>query len=360
MDKNKAIVLLFFCVTISYQNEFDKNLSRRSSKLASQSISWPLSSSKIQHNSLLGRDFKFGLSLQRETSNAFKRRNDFAEIDSVASEAVFKFAKVWLSIPKIYVSLILPKNLKTRTEDVIFLLRKMTNQVERNVYFIVCYNITMYKPGNGLQNPSIMWFPFETQDPYVDCETLKSPYDYKSVSKTHFLFYTRTKNATYFRHCDIQFDSNVATYYRYNKTKSSSIVQFEEIYDQTKDQPEPQKNLLATFDAGSGKISLDGLRYPMWKRRNNLRGKIFSAITEMSQPAIMNIIPSKRPNRPNDVVPSGYYADIMNYLMNSLNFSLETRLAEKRYSWRQSCYRGLDRFVRCFKMLLKNAIISSV
>jgi hypothetical protein len=53
------------------------------------------------------------------------------------------------------------------------------------------------------------------------------------------------------------------------------------------------------------------------KRRRNLEGVNFNAITDVDKPMIMNFEASKNSVENNVIYPIGYFPDIMNHLMAS-------------------------------------------
>ena len=159
----------------------------------------------------------------------------------------------------------------------------------------------------------------------------------KNTTRTkHFLFFTRTKQNVdaYFKFCNIRFDSNVVVYYALNKTKSLSFIYFEEIYKiKEKKHEKLERKSLGKLNLNSKIFSLIGLKSNIWRRRRNLHGVVFNSITEIIAPYVNNIKTSDRSNKNVVAQQTGYYSDIMTHLMANLNFTLNTRLPQKRNSW---------------------------
>ena len=101
----------------------------------------------------------------------------------------------------------------------------------------------------------------------------------------YFLIYTGTKKAQYFRYCEIQFDSNVVTYYRYNNTKYSSLVQFEEVYDKAKDQ-DIELEKLQLIEAAASLIKSEV------KEKVTTRKDIYPPVEKLSRENSLCYVPS--------------------------------------------------------------------
>jgi hypothetical protein len=187
----------------------------------------------------------------------------------------------------------------------------------------------MTSPQNDL-----VWLPFEFKEYHLDCQVLNL-FSNDTKRKKHFLlFIRRHRNLNdCFEGCPLQFNSEVVVYYQHNLTESLSGIRFEEIYKINQRQRKLSRNILGENSPISNGMNTDGLKRFIWKRRSNLKGVNFNAITEVAKPMIMNLEASKNPVENHIVYPIGYFPDIMNNLMSTLNFTIITTLTSKRYSF---------------------------
>ena len=207
-------------------------------------------------------------------------------LDLFFAESAIRFTEKWLAPSQLYISLILPNRVPFNTRYLLKLTRKLNQVLKRKVYFRMVKNITKYRNIDPPPN-ELLWYPFETRHYDNICYFLDDS-SFSTVMKKHFLFFERTEKDIEldFRHCKIKFDSNIAVYYPYNKTNFRSEIRFEEIYKIIDDQKSLQKNILGKIELRSNKTNYSGLQSFVWKRRSNLHGTQFSAITETELPFI--------------------------------------------------------------------------
>ena len=246
------------------------------------------------------------------------------------SDSALKFSEKWLATPKLSVGLILPTKPTFRLHSIVSLAKKMTKNYQNNAYFLATNNITKYKGTKSPQN-DLMWLPFEFKHYYLDCQVLTS-FSRDRKSKKHILLFTeRHRNVNdYFKHCEIDFNSEIVVYYRHTRTKVLPRIRFEEIYKIKQHHRKLSRNILGESSPNSNGINIHGLKTFIWKRRKNLQGVNFNAITELWKPEVVNFTTSKNSVENDVVYPIGYFPDIMKHLMSTLNFSVTTTLPEKR------------------------------
>ena len=257
--------------------------------------------------------------------------NNANKLDRFAFGSGLNFSYKWLHTPKPYISIILPSKISSKMSHVIEMEWKTAGK--KNSYFRVSANITKINSIKLSQN-EVIWFPFMKE--YFDniCRFV-SHVENDTTWKNNFLLYAETKENVnrHFQSCKIRFDSNVVVYYHFNKTINLSDLYFEEIYKIHQNQELLKRNLLGEAFLSTKEMDTFGLESHIWKRRRNLEGTNFKAITETEPPFITSIIRDTDSDANSVVDPKGYYADIMNQLMLSLNFTITTALPKKRSNW---------------------------
>ena len=254
-------------------------------------------------------------------------------LDMFVTESAIDFTERWLVSPTFYVNIILPTN-RLFKMGFVSKMKKIVRRFTMNSYFMFSTNLTGNK-NNGLSNGELFWFPFKIENYNIDCNSLDFS-DNHTSKQNHYLFFTGTKKNVemYFQRCKLRFDSNIVVYHRNNNsTDPRFVVQFEEIYKIEAEQGKLKKNALGQVDLHSRDRNFSGLDSYIWKRRSNLEGITFNAVTELDPPGIQNVEISNKSNGERVFTPTGYYPDLMKHLMFGLNFSLTNTLSKNRHNW---------------------------
>ena len=246
------------------------------------------------------------------------------------SESVFHFISKWVPTPKPHITLVLPTKGSVKLNNVLKLTSKL---VELKAYFRVDANITKYNNHKPTPN-ELFWFPFEAECCAFHCHFLHPLNSYAPLRNKFLVFIGNRRNVDrHFQSCTIQFDSNIVVYYQLNNTNFRSELRFEEIYKIEENQRRLSSNLLGRFLDETKQMDTSGLQNHIWQRRRNLEGTRFTAITEKEEPYITKTIQSTALAENNVVSTKGYYSDIMNYLMLTLNFTVDPVFPKKRRNW---------------------------
>ena len=76
---------------------------------------------------------------------------------------------------------------------------------------------------------------------------------------------------------------------------------------------------------------LSSLNSSIWNRRKSLKGRVFDAVSIKS--STTTIVNKSRDSKGNFVIHySGYYGSIIEHMMKTLNFSLNTAVSNKTYN----------------------------
>ena len=249
------------------------------------------------------------------------------EIEVLAAESAIKFSSKWLASPNPHINLMLPSQILSKSKDVVKLTRKMSEVFKRNIFLRIVKENNKYHPKNEL-----FWYPFEISNYDSICQYVDTS-DRNETLQNHFLFFGKTKKDVIFslRYCNVRFDSNVVIYYyRNNNNFLWSEIIFEEVYKMEKHQKKFRNNVLCKVDLKSNRTGCSGLELFVWKRRRNLHGTQFTAITEHEYPFIDL---DDNSNGILSVYPRGYYSDIMKHLMLTLNFTINVTIPQTRQDW---------------------------
>ena len=254
-------------------------------------------------------------------------------LDTFASETALKFSEKWLAVPTVNIQLMLPNKRPFEIKDVVKLTKKMSKISRKNAYFMTIINITNYDKIKPSQN-ELWWFPFEAGYYDIGCR-LWNNLHISTKKHAHFMLFLKSQKDVdlYFKSCRIRFDSNIVVYYQYNKTDSLPVILFEEIYKIEEHQTKLKRNFLGKINVTSSEFDTSEVESYVWKRRRNLEGTIFTGVTENLAPFIEKTVMSTDIDRNTVVHPQGYFADIMNYLMLTLNFTIKSTLPNKRSNW---------------------------
>ena len=253
------------------------------------------------------------------------------KMEMFTNEAAFEFAAKWLVYPKMYIGLILPNKYSIDIRDAVKSTRKIiANGDGRNVYFMATSNVTKYETFPHIQN-ELIWYPFEIGIYGTGCLFLDSS-RHNRLHKKHFLFLDENKtNGNFsFEYCKIRFDSRLVLYRK--KPNNQSIVEFEEIYkiDETRNRLE--KNTLGEIIYGQKEMLFSSLNVSIWIRRNSVKGKVFDAVSKNGVQAAMTVKKSKDSEGNIVIHQSGYHADVIKHLMQTLNFSLNTTVSDMSFN----------------------------
>ena len=252
------------------------------------------------------------------------------EIETAANKAAWKFARKWLPTPKMYVGVILPKMHLFRTRDVVKLTKMFDAELEgKTTFFIFNSNVTKYNAIPHTQN-ELIWYPFGIENYEMDCSFLDSS-QYDRLFKKNFLFHDENRKSRNFSFssCKVRFDSSLVMYR--TKPGNKSIVEFEEIYKLDENGNNLEKNILAEMVSGGKEFLLNGLNLFIWNRRKSLKGKTFKSASKNAQQRFITVRKYRNSEGSSVIHHSGYVADIMRPLMQSLNFSLNTAALDLSY-----------------------------
>ena len=274
-------------------------------------------------------------------ANIFKIANLFnlikcclvKDLDSIVLESAVIFSEKWIKSPKQYVSIILPEYPHSNENEVLKLSDILRRNVKRNAYFLFISDFKEYRNKTKHHQEELLWFPYELGKYELNCQNL-GLFSNSILNKKHFFFFSEDTNQaiSLMGHCPIQFNHKIVVYYWQNETPPSNIV-FEEFYKINPLQITPNRNILSKINKTSQKMESTMLEQFIWKRRRNLQGTTFKAITELWSPFIDTVKESRDFKKTGIVRPEGYFSDIMDHLMANLNFTVTTTLPKQRYSW---------------------------
>ena len=186
---------------------------------------------------------------------------------------------------------------------------------------------------NSIQT-EVIWFPYDSKYYDTKCDKFNSFLNETTSEKFFLIFSTSMIHLERsYEMCNIRFDSSIVVYYPHKTNKSSSNIQFKEIY-KIKDKDNIQSNVLGNININSNEFDLSPLNKYIWRRRNNLHQALFTAVGEVGFPFVERVEYSKQTN--GDIVynPIGYYPDILNHLMKQLNFTMQSSLPQTRNNWK--------------------------
>ena len=253
------------------------------------------------------------------------------KIQMLQNEAALHFAYQWLATPRMYVGVILPNKNSFKVQDVLNLAKKFNSDGEvKSAYFMIHSNLTRFKTIPHTQN-ELIWYPFDIRNYDMNCLFLGSP-RYDRLYKKHLLLLNENRNNETFslNSCQIRFDSRLVTYRK--KQNDQSIVEFEEIYKIDMNTNRLEKNTLGEMKIGRKDLLLSSLNKSIWIRRESLKGKVFKAVSIKSDKTT-TFVKKYKDSQGNMVIHhSGYIGNIIEYMMRSLNFSLNTSVIDKTFN----------------------------
>ena len=253
------------------------------------------------------------------------------KIEMLENEAALHFAYEWLATPKMYFGVILPSKNLFKVHDILTLTKKINSYVEgKSAYFLINSNITKFKTIPHTQK-ELIWYPFNTRHYDMNCLFLGSP-RYDRLYKKHFLFLHEYRNNINFSFetCKIRFDSRLVTYRQ--QQNNQSTVEFEEIYKIDENENKLEKNTLREIVKGRKDMQLSTLNLSIWNRRKSLKGINFKAVSIKSSKTTTFVKKSKDSKGNVVIHHSGYFGSILEHMMQDLNFSLNTSVADKSFN----------------------------
>ena len=232
-------------------------------------------------------------------------------------ELAIEFVERWLNSPKLYVGIVVPNMDPLYSNDIIRFTRKLRSRMKNDAYIRITKNLTKYAFTQHIQN-ELIWYPYDAGK--YDVDQLNGILDDR-FHKKHFLLTTKNPNNGYqlLARSKIKFDSNIVIYYIDMKPNNKAVMKFEEIYKVKENQNQLEKNILAEFPCTSKESTLYGLKTYVWKRRNTLKGRKFSAVS----------YPVKSPVAK---VEFEFYYEIMKQLMATINFTVEITYLDESYN----------------------------
>ena len=200
-------------------------------------------------------------------------------IEKPENRIALRFGYQWLKSPKMYLGIMVPSKRHFRTRNVVNLAKKINDGYMGRPSFIMInsnlskYNVILH------QQDELLWYPFNINDYGMDCLFSDSS-RYDRLHKKHFLFlYEDMDNDTFpFESCKIRFDSRFVLYHK--KQKKRLVVEFEEIYKINESENRLEKNILGEIFEDQMEIMVPGLKNPIWKRRQSLKGTFFTAVSK--------------------------------------------------------------------------------
>ena len=262
-------------------------------------------------------------------SFTFCNENLSENLDIIALDAALQFDDKWLASNKLYITYILPQQGYFKLGEVYKMIKKSSTDFAKNRFVMATLNSSKVDKELLTQN-ELIWLPFKMAkyDVKQTCRTFFHP---NTTRQQHFLLNTDTKHEAniVLRKCRFRFDSNVVIYYRQIDKNTSSFTYFEEIYKMQEDSENLESNVLARIDTFGNESDLSGLNEFIWKRRSNLQGTSFKAITEFMPPYVINVTKYNASDNKSVIVePHGYYPDIVNRLQGVLNFTISSQLSK--------------------------------
>ena len=252
------------------------------------------------------------------------------QIEMIENEAALHFAYQLLAIPRMYVGVILPRKYSFKVHDIVKLTKKINSYGEgRSAYFMIHSNLTKFKTIPHTQN-ELIWYPFDIKNYDMNCLFVGSP-RYDRLYRKHFLFLDEHRNndTFSFETCKIRFDSRLVTYHR--KQNKQSTVQFEEIY-KIENKNRLEKNTLGEKFNDQKGWRLSSFNSFIWNRRKSLKGRVFNAVSIKNSKST-TIVNKSTDSKGNVVIHySGYYGSIIEHMMKTLNFSLDTAVSDKTFN----------------------------
>ena len=241
------------------------------------------------------------------------------------NEAALEFAKKWLANPKMYIGVIVPNKSPFRTCDIVRLTKKVLRN-HKNTYLMIDSNVTKYNTLQHTQN-ELIWYPFNIEHYRLDCLFLDSN-QYDRLYKKHFLFFKRkNKNVNFsFESCKVRLDSHLVIYH--TKQKNETIVQFDEVYKISEKDDVLVKITLGEMIHGRKELRLSGLNLSLWNRRKSLNGEVLNAVVKKDADEIAVIKSKER----FVIKHPTYLSDVMDYLTQRLNFSLNLTASESSFN----------------------------
>ena len=255
--------------------------------------------------------------------------NLFGNLDFIALDAALQFNDKWLASNKSYITFILPQQGYFKLCEVYKMIKKLSTDFAKNHFVMATLNSSKVDKKLLTQN-ELIWLPFKMAK-YDVIQTCRTFFHLNTPRQQHFLFNTDTKHEAniVLRKCHFRFDSNVVIYYRQINKNTSSFTYFEEIYKLQQNSENLQSNALARIDSFGNESDFSGLKEFIWKRRSNLQGNSFKAITEFMPPYVINVTKYNASDNKSVIVePHGYYPDIVNRLQGVLNFTISSQLSE--------------------------------
>ena len=247
-------------------------------------------------------------------------------IEKPENRIALRFGYQWLKSPKMYLGIMVPSKRHFRTRNVVNVAKKINaGYMGRPSFIMINSNLSKY---NVIlhQQDELLWYPFNINDYGMDCLFSDSS-RYDRLHKKHFLFlYEDMDNDTFpFESCKIRFDSRFVLYHK--KQKKRLVVEFEEIYKINESENRLEKNILGEIFEDQMEIMVPGLKNPIWKRRQSLKGTFFTAVSKNRRSWTLTVKKYKDLEGNQIIHYSGYIPDIMRQLIQILNFSLITHVS---------------------------------
>ena len=245
------------------------------------------------------------------------------QIEKPEHKIALRFGYQWLKSPKMYLGIMVPSKRHFRTRNVVNLAKKINaGYMGRPSFIMINSNLSKY---NVIlhQQDELLWYPSNIKDYGMDCLFLDSS-RYDRLHKKHFLFlHEDMDNDTFsFESCKIKFDSRLVLYRK--KQKKRLVVEFEEIYKINENESSLEKNHLGEIFQDQTETMVSGLKKPIWKRRQSLKGKFFTAVSKNRRSWTLTV---KKYEESEGNKYSGYIPDVMRQLIQILNFSLITHVS---------------------------------
>ena len=249
------------------------------------------------------------------------------QIEKPENEIALRFGYQWLKSPKMYLGIMVPSKRHFRTRNVVNLAKKINaGYIGRPSFIMMNSNLSKY---NVIlhQQDELLWYPFNINDYGMDC-LFSDSNRYDRIHKKHFLFrHEDMDNDTFpFESCKIRFDSRLVLYRK--KQKKRLVVEFEEIYKINENENSFEKNNLGEIFQDQTETMMSELKKPIWKRRQSLKGKCFTAVSKNRRSWTLAVKKYEKSEGNQIIQYSGYIPDIMRQLIQILNFSLITHVSD--------------------------------
>ena len=261
-----------------------------------------------------------------------QNKNSFHN-SNIPIKSILNFGKSWTNSQRISISVVLPIKRAFNARSVVLIAKEIERYSDQEIFFRFTRNDTQHNKNYT----ELIWYPFPSYLYHGNCDIFDMLDHNKLLEKFVLIFVnSKIEAVNEYEPCKIRFDSNIAVYYQRQNSngerEKSNEMQFDEIF-KVKENASIKSFMLAHIDLNTTKLTKTGLNTYIWKRRNNLNQMQFIGISEIFGPCITEIQIVANQIGEQIIKPIGFFPDIMQQLMISLNFSIQSAIPEKRNNW---------------------------